>query len=74
MISLKTYLKKIYLFTCFCEHLEYIEEKVNFILDGLFPYSISIKVEEDEIVISVLDIEPIGLQMMLETVVLEKRL
>lgn len=34
--------------------MEYIEEKVNQILDGLFPYSISIIVEDEEIVISVL--------------------
>lgn len=51
---LKNILEKDIPFYLLREHLEYIEEKVNFILDGLFPYSISIKVEEDEIVISVL--------------------
>lgn len=51
---LKNILEKDIPFYLLREHLEYIEEKVNYILDGLFPYSISIKVEEDEIVISVL--------------------
>lgn len=51
---LKNILEKDIPFYLLREHLEYIEEKVNFILDGLFPYSIGINVEEDEIVISVL--------------------
>ena len=51
---LKNILEKDIPFYLLREHLEYIEDKVNYILDGLFPYSISIKVEEEEIVISVL--------------------
>lgn len=51
---LKGILEKDIPFYLLKEHLEYIEEKVNQILDGLFPYSISIIVEDEEIVISVL--------------------
>lgn len=51
---LKSILEKDIPFYLLKEHLEYIESKVNYILDGLFPYSISITVEDEEIVISVL--------------------
>lgn len=51
---LKEILEKDIPFHLLQENLMFIENEVNTILDGIFPYSIEIKVEEDNIVIPVL--------------------
>ena len=54
LVQLKDILERDIPFYLLKGHLEFIENEVNNILDNLFPYSIKIIVEDEEIVISVL--------------------